>query len=230
YDLYVGPKDYQVLGGLGLNLQGLVNFSYPIPVIGPLVGALATLLFLILRTLHTYIANYGVCIIILTAAIKILFYPITQRTMVKMRKVQQDMGRLKPKADAIKKKYAKAKDLATRNKANEEIMELYKKEGVNPMASLGGCLPLLLQLPILYAFYTVLRVSIDLRQAPFIGWIQDLSWRDPYYITPIVMGLTMFVQQKLAMTNTADPQMKSQQRMMLFMPLFFTWTFLHPPS
>src|SRR5262249_38123570 len=230
YDVFAGPKDYQVLGGLGHNLHELVNFSYPVPLIGPLIGVLATLLFLILRSLHTYVGNYGVCIILLTAAIKILFYPITQRTMVKMRAVQQQMTRLKPKADAIKKKYAKAKDIATRNKANEEIMEMYRKEGVNPMASLGGCLPLLLQMPVLFALNLLLYVSIDLRQAPFIGWIQDLSWRDPYYITPIVMGLTMFLQQKLAMTNATDPQMKSQQRMMLLMPIFFTWTFLHLPS
>jgi|GEM_PF-199127 len=230
YDVYVGPKDYQLLGSLGLNLQNLVNFSYPVPLIGPMVGALATLLFLILRALHNLVGNYGVCIILLTTAIKILFYPITQRTMVKMRSVQQQMAKLKPKADAIKKKYSKAKDLATRNKANEEIMELYRKEGVNPMASLGGCLPLLLQMPVLFALNRLLYVSIDLRQAPFIGWIHDLSWRDPYYIAPIVMGATMFLQQKLAMTNATDPQMKSQQRMMLFMPLFFTWTFLRLPS
>lgn len=230
YDIYAGPKDYEVLGTVGLNLQGLVNFSYPVPLIGPMIGALATLLFLVLRGLHTYIGNYGVCIILLTTAIKILFYPITQRTMVKMRQVQQDMARLKPKQDAIKKKYAKVKDIAARNKQNEEIMEMYRKEGVNPMASLGGCLPLLLQMPVLFALNRLLYVSIDLRQAPFIGWIQDLSWRDPYYITPIVMGLTMFVQQKLAMTKTIDPQMKSQQRMMLFMPLIFTTTFLHLPS
>jgi YidC/Oxa1 family membrane protein insertase len=230
YDLFAGPKDYQILGGIGLNLQDLVNFSYPVPLVGPMVGALATLLYLVLRALHTYVGNYGVAIILLTAAIKILFYPITQRTMVKMRTVQQQMTRLKPKADAIKKKYAKVKDLASRNKANEEVMELYRKEGVNPMASLGGCLPLLLQMPVLFALNRLLYVSIDLRQAPFLGWIQDLSWRDPYYITPIVMGLTMFLQQKLAMTNATDPQMKSQQRMMLFMPLFFTWTFLRLPS
>ena len=98
------------------------------------------------------------------------------------------------------------------------------------MASLGGCLPLLLQMPVLFALNRLLYVSIDLRQAPFMGWIQDLSWKDPYYITPIVMGLTMFLQQKLAMTNTTDPQMRSQQRIMLLMPLFFTWTFIHLPS
>jgi YidC/Oxa1 family membrane protein insertase len=230
YNLYAGPKDYQVLGGLGLNLQGLVNFSYPIPLIGPrdrspVHPALpdpqdTAHVHRQLRRLHHH-PDHGDQDPVLS------HYPADHGQDAQG---QQDMGRLKPKADAIKKKYAKAKDLTTRNKANEEIMELYRKEGVNPMASLGGCLPLLLQLPILYAFYTVLRVSIDLRQAPFIGWIQDLSWRDPYYITPIVMGLTMFVQQKLAMTNTTDPQMKSQQRMMLFMPLFFTWTFLHLPS
>jgi YidC/Oxa1 family membrane protein insertase len=231
YSLFAGPKDYELLQGLGLRLEDLVHFSYPIPIIGPLTGALASVLLLALRALHKYIPNYGVCIIVMTAAIRILFYPITQRTMVKMRQVQQQMAKLKPKVDAIKNRYKKAKDIATRNKQNEEIMELYRREGVNPMASLGGCLPLLLQMPILLALNSLLTVSIELRQAPFVGWIQDLSWRDPYYITPIVMGATMFLQQKLAMpANVTDPQQKMQQRMMLIMPIIFTYTFLHLPS
>lgn len=230
YTLFAGPKDYQLLMGLNWNLGDLISFYPGVPLLGPLIGTLAKILYAALKWLYIYIPNYGVCIIILTAAIKILFYPITQRTMVKMRQVQQQMARLKPKADAIKNKYKKSKDIANRNKANEEIMELYKREGVNPMASLGGCLPLLLQLPILYGFYRVLTVSIELRQAPFVGWIRDLSWRDPYMVTPIVMGLSMFVQQWLAMTNVTDPQARSQQRMMLFMPIIFTYTFLHLPS
>jgi YidC/Oxa1 family membrane protein insertase len=131
---------------------------------------------------------------------------------------------------AIREKYRKSKDAASRAKVNEEIMALYQKEGINPMASLGGFLPLLLQLPILYGFYSVLTVSIELRQAPFFGWISDLSRRDPYYITPLLMGISMFVQQKMSMTNVTDPQQRAQQRMMLIMPFIFTWTFLHLPS
>ena len=230
YSLFVGPKDYQLLKGLNRGLADLVNFKPWIPVIGPLVGVLAKFLYATLRWLHSYIGNYGLAIILLTTAIKIAFYPITQRAMVKMRAVQQQMQKIQPKIKAIQERYKRSKDAAGRAKMNEEIMAVYRREGINPMASLGGCLPLVLQLPILYGFYSVLTVSIELRQAPFFGWIQDLSRRDPYYITPILMGLTMFVQQKMAMTKVKDPQARMQQRMMLIMPLIFTWTFLSLPS
>lgn len=230
YTLFVGPKDYQLLLGLHPGLADLVNFTPWMPLIGPLVGILAKFLYGALRWLHSYIGNYGLGIILLTTAIKIAFYPITQRTMVKMRAVQQQMQKVQPKIKAIQERYRKSKDSAGRAKMNEEIMALYKKEGINPMASLGGCLPLLIQLPILYGFYSVLTVSIELRQAPFFGWIGDLARKDPYYVTPILMGVSMFVQQKMAMTKVTDPQQRAQQRMMLIMPLIFTWTFLQLPS
>ncbi len=230
YTLYAGPKDYGLLVGLGRGIEELVNFAPGVPLVGPLVGVLAKLLYAALRWIFSFIPNYGVAIILMTTAIKILFYPVTQRTMVKMRAVQQQMQKVQPKVKAIREKYRKSKDAASRAKVNEEIMALYQKEGINPMASLGGCLPLLLQLPILYGFYSVLTVSIELRQAPFFGWISDLSRRDPYYITPLLMGISMFVQQKMSMTNVTDPQQRAQQRMMLIMPFIFTWTFLHLPS
>lgn len=230
YTMFVGPKDYQLLLGLHSGLADLVNFAPTFPVIGPLVGGLAKVLYAILRWLHAYVGNYGLAIIILTTVIKIAFYPLTQRAMVKMRAVQQQMQKLQPKVTAIREKYRKAKDAASRAKMNEDIMALYRREGVNPMASLGGCLPLLLQLPILSGFYCVLTVSIELRHAPFFGWIGDLSRRDPYYITPLLMGISMFVQQKMAMTTVTDPQQRMQQRMMLVMPIIFTYTFLSLPS
>ena len=230
YWLFAGPKDYQLLAGLGRGLDDLVNFAPGVPLIGPLIGVLAKLLYAALRWLYSFIPNYGVAIILMTTAIKIIFYPVTQRTMVKMRGVQQQMQKVQPKVKAIREKYRKSKDPASRAKVNEEIMALYQREGINPMASLGGCLPLLLQLPILYGFYSVLTVSIELRQAPFFGWITDLSRRDPYYITPILMGISMFVQQKMSMTTVTDPQQRSQQRMMLIMPFIFTYTFLSLPS
>jgi len=230
YELFIGPKDFYLLGSLHASLGELVNFTPGVPVLGPIIGALAKILYATLLWLHSYIGNYGVAIIILTTFIKIVFYPITQRTMVKMRGVQQQMQKVQPKIKAIREKYRKVKDAAGRAKMNEEIMGLYKREGINPMASLGGCLPLLLQLPILYGFYSVLTVSIELRQAPFFGWIADLSARDPYYITPILMGVSMFVQQKMATVNVTDPQQRAQQRMMLIMPVIFTWTFLNLPS
>src|SRR5206468_5058911 len=126
-------------------LADLVNSTPPLPLLGPLIGLLAKILFAVLTWLHSFIGNYGLAIILLTTVIKIAFYPLTQRTMVKMRAVQQQMQRVNPKVKAIKEKYRKVRDAAGRAKMNEEIMALYKREGINPMASLGGCLPLLLQ-------------------------------------------------------------------------------------
>jgi YidC/Oxa1 family membrane protein insertase len=140
------------------------------------------------------------------------------------------MAKLQPKVRFIKEKYKDKRDMEARRKMNEEMMALYKREGVNPMASLTGCLPLLLQLPVLWAMYNVLSLCIDLRGAPLFGWILDLSARDPYFVTPVVMGVTMLAQQLMAMTKTEDPQQKSQQRMMLFMPIMFTFFFLSMPS
>jgi YidC/Oxa1 family membrane protein insertase len=109
-------------------------------------------------------------------------------------------------------------------------MELYKKEGVNPMGGITGCLPMLAQFPILIGFYNMLTVAVELRGAPFFGWIQDLSVKDPYWITPLLMGATMFAQQKMAMSKIKDPQQLQQQRMMLFMPIMFTVICLQMPA
>ena len=130
----------------------------------------------------------------------------------------------------IKEKYRDKRDMESRRKMNEETMALYQKEGVNPMSSLAGCFPLLLQLPVLYGMFRMLTVVVELRGAPFFGWIVDLSAPDPYFITPIVMGVTMFAQQLMTMAKTEDPQQRSQQRIMLFMPLMFTYFFLWAPS
>lgn len=234
YLLYAGPKDYGLLSSLDQGLTDLVNFQPMLPLIGPLlgplIGLLAKFLWSALRWLNSYVPNYGVDIIVLTTVIKIAFYPITQRAMVKMRGEQKKMQRVQPKVNAIKEKYRKLKDAASRAKVNEEVMALYKREGINPMASLGGCLPMLVQLPILYGFLQVLNVSIELRQAPFFGWVRDLSRPDPYYITPILMGISMFAQQRMAMTTVTDPQQRMQQRMMLIMPIIFTYMFLNLPS
>jgi YidC/Oxa1 family membrane protein insertase len=137
--------------------------------------------------------------------------------MKKMQKVQ-------PKTEAIKNKYKKARsDPEQRQKMNVEMMKLYKQEGINPM---GGCLPIVLQLPILWGFYGLLSRAIELRGAPFIWWIHDLSGKDPYYITPILMTATMFIQQAITPT-TVDP---AQKRMFMIMPLVFGWIFKEFPS
>ena len=137
-------------------------------------------------------------IIVLTILIKIVLYPLQHKSIVSMKKMQK----VQPKVEAIKAKYKKAKtDAEQRQKMNVEMMELYQKEGINPMA---GCLPLVLQLPILWGFYGLLSRAIELRGAPFILWIHDLSDKDPTYITPILMTATMFIQTYITPT-TGDP-------------------------
>jgi YidC/Oxa1 family membrane protein insertase len=131
------------------------------------------------------------------------------------------MQELQPKIKALRAKYKKAKqDIAQRREMNEEMMRLYKEHGINPA---GGCLPILIQLPFFWGFFRVLVVGIEFRQSPFVFWIKDLSARDPYYITPILMGVTQFIQQKMTPTS-ADP---TQAKMMLLMPVIFTIFFMN---
>ncbi|MFB0519775.1 MAG: membrane protein insertase YidC [Acidobacteriota bacterium] len=210
--LYIGPKDYELLSELGMGLKYVINFGF--------FGFIGKPMFYALKFFYRYIHNYGVAIIILTVLIKLLFWPLTRKSFYSMKKMQE----LQPKMKAVRDKYKKYKqDPAIRQKMNQEIMSLYRQEGVSPM---GGCLPMLLQMPVLWAIYSLLMVSIEIRQAPFFGWIQDLSRKDPYYITPIVMGITMLIQQRMTPT-TGDP---AQARMFKLMPIFFTFLFLSFPS
>jgi YidC/Oxa1 family membrane protein insertase len=134
------------------------------------------------------------------------------------------MQELQPKIKALRAKYKKSKtDIAQRRQMNEEMMKLYKEHGVNPA---GGCLPMLIQLPVFWAIWRLLSVSIELRQSPFVFWIKDLSVKDPYLVTPILMGITQYISQKMTPTG-ADP---SQARMMLIMPVIMTFFFLGFPS
>jgi YidC/Oxa1 family membrane protein insertase len=180
--------------------------------------------------LHGLVGNWGWTIFLLSVLIRLAFFPLMHRSMVKMRRTQQDMARVQPKIHKIKEKYKDARDMDSRKKMNEEMMELYKREGVNPMASLTGCLPMLLQIPVMFAMYTVLTVSVQLRGAPWFGWIRDLSASDPFFVLPIVMGATQLLQQIMTMTKTEDPQQRTQQRMMLIMPVVFTWFFVYMPA
>jgi YidC/Oxa1 family membrane protein insertase len=226
YALFVGPKDSQLLREIdvdtGYGLSRLVDWGF--------FWFLAKPLYASLVWLHGIVGNYGLAIIILTIVIKLLFFPLTQRAMVKMRRTQEKMSVLQPRMKSIREKYRRKKDPDSRKKMNQEIMALYQKEGVNPMGGMAGCMPLLLQLPILYGMYRVLSQALELRGAPFILWIQDLSLADPIWVTPLVMGATMLIQQLMAMTKAKDPQQRQQQRMMLFMPIMFTWFFLGLPS
>jgi YidC/Oxa1 family membrane protein insertase len=173
------------------------------------------------------VANFGWSIVLLTLVIKLLLAPLTHKSYVSSRKMQA----VQPKMQAIKQKYrAKLKDkkgrpnLEMQRKQNEEIQALFKQEGVNPAA---GCLPLLLQMPFFFSFFTLLRNSVEMYNAPWILWIHDLSARDPYYILPLIMGASQFVQQKLIGTGAMEP---SQRMMMNVMPVMMMFFFFGAPS
>jgi len=209
--LYLGPKDYDILAAQGHGLEEAVDFG--------IFGFLAYPLLVGLKWVYSYVGNYGVAIILLTVLIRILFLPLTHTSMKSMRKMQE----LQPEMKAIRERYKGAKDMEKRQEMNEEIMGLYKEHGVSP---LGGCLPMLLQMPVLFAFYACLSVAIEIRQAPFMLWIQDLSLYDPYYVLPVLMGISMYGQQKMSPTS-ADP---TQARIFRLMPVMFTFFFLSLPS
>jgi len=216
---YFGPKEYDRLASLPYGLEETVNLGFFKPLSLPLMWGLAWIY-------DNVVSNYGWAIILMTILIRILLFPLTHKSTVSMQKMQK----LNPKIQAIRQKYkGKLKDKQGRpnaemqRKMNEETMALYKTEGVSPA---GGCLPMFLQIPVLFAFYSLLTASIELRGAPWILWIQDLSAKDPYYVLPIIMGASQFLQQK--MTPAAGDPM--QRRMFAMMPIFFTVLFLGFPS
>jgi YidC/Oxa1 family membrane protein insertase len=211
YQIYLGPKEQSTLEAVkAANLSGVINYGWFSVLVIPLLASL--------RWLHQYIPNYGLAIIILTFVLSLLLVPFRLKQVLSMRKMQA----VQPKVKAIQEKYKKYKKTdPKRAQMNQEIMGIYKEHGVNP---LGGCLPLVVQMPILFAFYRLLMNSIELRQAPFVGWIHDLSAPDPFLVLPIVMGITMFISQKMTpMTPGADP---SQAKMMMLLPAFMTFFFL----
>jgi YidC/Oxa1 family membrane protein insertase len=202
--LYVGPKELSQLGKLQPNLTGLVQFGY--------MSFIAKPLLVILKWSYKYVPNYGWDIVLLTIAINMALFPFKAKSWRSMKKMQHVM----PKQKAIQEKYKKysMRD-PRRRQMQEEIGALYKEHGVNP---LGGCLPQLVQFPIWWALYRMLEFSIELRHAPWIGWIHDLSARDPYYILPVLMTVAMYYMTKMTPQTTVDP---AQQKMMTLMPLAF---------
>ncbi len=209
---FFGPKLFDTLRAVDVELVRTIDFGMFAFLVVPLLQAL--------KWVNGYIGNFGWSIIALTILINVVLFPLRHKSMVSMRKMQK----LQPKVKLIQERYAKYKVTdPARQKMNSEMMALYKEHGVNPAS---GCVPMLLTLPILFAFYSLLAMSIEIRHAPFIGYITDLSRPDAYYITPILMGASMFWQQKL-MPSTADPM---QQKMFLFMPIIFTFSFLWAPS
>ncbi len=211
--LYLGPKDIDVLSTVRPGMEKLIDYGWFAILVSPLLW--------LLKQFHAAIPNWGVAIILATVVIKVVLFPLTWKQLVSMKK----MSALQPKMEAIRQKWTpKLKsDPQARLKMNEETMALYKAEKVNPA---GGCLPLLLQMPILIAFYNLLSHAIDLRHAPFALWIQDLSAKDPYYVTPILMTLTMWLQQQM-MPATGDA---TTRKVMGFLPLVFGFMFKDMPS
>ena len=210
---FVGPKDFDLLRAAHPDLVRAIDFGFLSVIVVPLHRTL--------KWIHGFVGNYGWSIILLTVLINIVIFPLRHKSVVAMRKMQE----LQPEMKAIQARYAglKATDPA-KQKMNQEVMELYRRHGANPAS---GCLPMLMTMPILIAFYRLLSMAVELRGAPFMGWIDDLSVQDPFYVTPILMGASMVYQQRLQPAGAASPE---QQKMMMFMPVIFTVMFLWAPS
>ena len=212
--LYAGPKEYDILKALNVGLEDTIDFGWFVFGSWALVKAVAKPIFYVLRFLYEFTHNYGVTIILLTMLIKLMFVPLQYKSYKSMKQMQV----IQPKVQAIQTKF---KD--DRDRLNKELIKLYKDHRVNPV---GGCLPMVLQMPVFVALFNILYMTIDLRQAPFMLWIKDLSVQDPFYVLPIIMGATMVIQQKITPT-TMDP---TQAKIMLFLPVFMTFLFVNFPA
>ncbi len=206
YSSYFGPKQDEFLSASGNQFEKAINYGFFQPLSKPLM--------VVLKFFYGFIGNYGFAVILLTVCIKLIFWPLTQKSYKSMKGMQK----LQPEMKKMREKHGKDKQ-----KLNQEMMSFYKENKVNP---LGGCLPMVIQIPVFFALYRVLLGSIELRHAPFMLWITDLSAKDPYYVTPLIMGVTMFLQQKMTPTNM-DP---TQEKLMLMMPVVFTFMFLNFPA
>jgi YidC/Oxa1 family membrane protein insertase len=205
--LFVGPKEIGLLRRVDPQLESLIDFGW--------FGIIGKPLFMALKWIYGYCSNYGVAIILLTLVINMALFPLRWKSMMSAQKMQK----IQPRIKAIQERYKKYKvNDPKRQEMNQEMMGLYKEHGVNP---LGGCLPLLLQMPILVAFYNVLNNAIDLRQVSFL-WIPDLSQYDKTFVLVIIMVVTQFVMQKLTPSPSADP---AQAKMFMIMPLVFGFMF-----
>ena len=209
---YVGPKQLDVMRSIDPEFTRAIYFGIFAWLAAPLLDGLTWV--------HGFIGSWGWSIIVLTIFINLAMFPLRHMSVVSMRRMQE----IQPQMKAIQDRYAQYKVTdPERQKMNSEVMELYKTHGVNPAS---GCLPMLLTLPFLFAFYAMLGQAIEIRGEGFLGWITDLSRSDPLYITPFLMGLTMFWQQKIT-PSTADP---TQQRVMMLMPVMITVTMLFAPA
>ena len=205
--LWVGPEIQDKMAAIAPHLDLTVDYGW--------LWFISQPLFKLLKFIHSFIGNWGFSIIIITFIVRGIMYPLTRAQYTSMAKMRM----LQPKLAAMRERIGDDKQ-----RMSQEMMALYKTEKVNP---LGGCLPLVIQMPIFLALYYMLSGSIELRHAPFALWIHDLSAQDPYYILPVLMGITMFFIQKMSPTTVTDPM---QQKIMTFMPVIFTVFFLWFPS
>ncbi|MDD2736581.1 MAG: membrane protein insertase YidC [Desulfuromonadaceae bacterium] len=204
--LFVGPKDLDILKAQGNSLERSLDLGWFTVIAKPLLYSL--------KFFYGYVGNYGVAIIIITIILKAFFFPLTHKSYKSMKGMQK----IQPEMTKLREKFKDDRDAM-----NKAVMELYREHKVNPM---GGCLPMVVQIPVFFALYKSLMFSIELRHAPFYLWVTDLADKDPYYVTPVIMGITMFVQQKMTPSNM-EPM---QQKMMLALPVVFTFMFLSFPS
>ncbi|NPA66490.1 MAG: membrane protein insertase YidC [Epsilonproteobacteria bacterium] len=204
---YLGPKEYKTLKAIDPVLTNAIEFGW--------FTFAAKPLFAVLLWLHDHIGNWGWAIIALTALVRLILYPLTYKGMVSMQKMKQ----IAPKVKELQQKYK-----GDPQRMNAAVMELYKKHGANP---LGGCLPMLLQIPVFFAMYRVFLNAVELQGAPWILWVTDLSRMDPTFILPILMGASMYLQQRMTPTNFTDPM---QEKVMKFLPVIFTFFFVTFPS
>jgi len=210
---FAGPKDFDVLASVDREFVRAIDFGMFAFLVVPLLRSL--------KWINGFVGNYGWSIILLTVIINGIMFPLRHKSVVSMRKMQE----IQPEVKAIQDRYAKYKTTdPARQKMNQELMALYRDRGVNPAS---GCVPMLLTFPVLFAFYSLLSTAIELRGAPFFGWIHDLSVHDPLYITPVLMGLSQLWQTRITPAAGADP---AQQKTMMMMPLVFAFMFLWAPA
>jgi YidC/Oxa1 family membrane protein insertase len=207
HQFFIGPKQIDLLASFSTPLDENIDFGW--------FGVLSRPMLWLLVQIYGFAKNYGLAIILITFIIKLLTYPLTHKSMSS----QQEMKKLQPKLKELQQKYAHDRTLL-----EQKQMELYRSHGVNPVA---GCLPLLIQLPIWFAFFQMLRNSVELFDQPFYGWITDLTRPDQYFVLPILMGVSMLVQQAFTPTPTDQPHMKY---VMMGMPVFLTFIMLNMPA
>ncbi len=204
---YIGPKNHEVLKSINPELTEAIEFGF--------FSFLSTPFYKVLLWINNYVGNWGWAIILFTLLVKLILFPLSYKGMMSMQKLKD----LAPKMKDIKEKYK-----GDPAKMNAQMMEMYKKHGANPM---GGCLPLLLQIPVFFALYRVLLNAVELQGAPWIFWIEDLAMMDPYFVLPVLMGASMWFQQKITPSNFTDPL---QEKIFKWFPVIMTVFFVYFPS